>query len=689
MKKFLLTLAALLMVGTVCAEEYWYIEDFQVTQDQLGTNNQRLNVKAHYDYYVSAVQATFTMPEGMSIRTYRAGSDMTMTGLDDLGDPITSTPELQFLPDYINNLIIASMASCYDEDGNLLGAFHWAPGDYDQMIQIVVIIDENFAGGEITVQTEPSSSGWADGSMDCPKGQINIHTCNVTVEGAEPPVVTPAPEIIVTAGENAYTFEAVGEGVVTLLREGVEVENPYTVERTTEDQIVKLTATAHVEGQTDGSVYGEYLVPALEVVTPVDPSGEIIISDPDENGVVTITYTGDEDDVTITVTVNGEEVELGEDGTITVGEGESEIVVVVGGEGYNDLTEGKTVTYTVPEPPQPQDLTGEIVVSEPTEDGLVTITYTGDEDVTITVNGEEYNGEEIQLVEGENAFDVVVSAEGYNDLTGTFTVTWTVPEPPQPEPTPTPEISYEVNDEAVVITVTGEGELHVYVDGVEVENPYTIERGATDVVVVVTATAQAEGQLISETATMEITIPAISEEPQDPHATGVWVVFFDKNGEEVWYPMAPGYGDPTPYGVDLSLNKGIYGFPTDEEWPNVDFYLVINGQNYGPEVYDELIDPEEYGDASMHELFAGDEHFAVPTGYWYSIGVFTDRETGIMYLQISKGPFTDVDELNAGKTVANVRYFNLAGQEMQEANGVTIIVTNYTDGTTSVAKVMK
>ena len=41
-----------------------------------------------------------------------------------------------------------------------------------------------------------------------------------------------------------------------------------------------------------------------------------------------------------------------------------------------------------------------------------------------------------------------------------------------------------------------------------------------------------------------------------------------------------------------------------------------------------------------------------------------------------------VDVMN-GKTVSNVRYFNMAGQEMQEANGMTIVVTTYTDGTSS------
>lgn len=50
---------------------------------------------------------------------------------------------------------------------------------------------------------------------------------------------------------------------------------------------------------------------------------------------------------------------------------------------------------------------------------------------------------------------------------------------------------------------------------------------------------------------------------------------------------------------------------------------------------------------------------------------------------------TAIDETVADKQVAGVRYYNLAGQEMQQANGLTIVVTTYTDGTTSTAKVMK
>ena len=52
-------------------------------------------------------------------------------------------------------------------------------------------------------------------------------------------------------------------------------------------------------------------------------------------------------------------------------------------------------------------------------------------------------------------------------------------------------------------------------------------------------------------------------------------------------------------------------------------------------------------------------------------------------------PVVGIDEMMSGKTVAGVRYYNMAGQEMTEANGMTIVVVTYTDGSTSTAKVVK
>ena len=621
MKKFLFTLAALLMVGSAYADDYLYIEDFSVTAEflaQTAGKQRRVDVpvKAHFDTFVSAWMVWVDPPEGIEMKNAVEGADMTLNTLDAIGNdkaiPVALNVSLE------NHKFIAAnaVAGYYypegadpdEDDPTPVGAAKWEPGVYESMFVITFQFAQDFTGGDIVVITEPSCSGTDPRGEVCPKNQHHEIICHVTVEGGEePPVQTPAPVINVTPGDDSYIFEAVGEGEITLYLDGNPVENPYTVVRTDQDQTVKFTATAHVEGQIDGTVTSEFLVPALPVVEPEDLTGEIVIGEPDEDGNVEIGYNGDEE-VTIVVTVNGEEVEV-VDGVITVPEGESEIVVTVSAEGYNDLTDTKTVTY------------------EPTV---------------------------------------------------------------EPQPTEKPVITYEVTDDAVIITATGEGEVLLYVDGEPVDNPVTIVRGTEDKTVVVTATAQAEGGLISETATMEITIPAISEVPEDPHMTGCWVVCINENGEEEFYRMNTGdINDPEGVQTNVAMVYKIYGMPDGpypNNWFNVNFYLLVDGVKYGPDT-----DNKEpvYGNANENPVYENENFWAVPVGFKYVIGIIYDEITDGWYMQISMGTFVGVDELNADKTVAGVRYFNMAGQEMQEANGMTIVVTTYTDGTTSAVKVIK
>ena len=70
---------------------------------------------------------------------------------------------------------------------------------------------------------------------------------------------------------------------------------------------------------------------------------------------------------------------------------------------------------------------------------------------------------------------------------------------------------------------------------------------------------------------------------------------------------------------------------------------------------------------------------------YYRVNGQLAGQSDIVYLDLD----TSVDELNAGKTVANVRYYNVAGQEMTQPEGITIKVTTYTDGSTHACKVMK
>jgi len=74
------------------------------------------------------------------------------------------------------------------------------------------------------------------------------------------------------------------------------------------------------------------------------------------------------------------------------------------------------------------------------------------------------------------------------------------------------------------------------------------------------------------------------------------------------------------------------------------------------------------------------EAYAVATGKLPSDVVSTD---------FALDPATGVSELNAGKTVTAVRYFNAIGQQVQQPQGLTIQVTTYSDGTSSAVKVIK
>ena len=73
--------------------------------------------------------------------------------------------------------------------------------------------------------------------------------------------------------------------------------------------------------------------------------------------------------------------------------------------------------------------------------------------------------------------------------------------------------------------------------------------------------------------------------------------------------------------------------------------------------------------------------------YYTYHGVKTASD--IVYLEVFPNPYSGVEEMNADKTVASVRYYNMAGQEVAQPQGLAIKVTTYSDGTSSTVKVMK
>ena len=63
------------------------------------------------------------------------------------------------------------------------------------------------------------------------------------------------------------------------------------------------------------------------------------------------------------------------------------------------------------------------------------------------------------------------------------------------------------------------------------------------------------------------------------------------------------------------------------------------------------------------------------------------NSSDIVYLEVYEP--SAVSEMAGGKEVSAVRYFNMAGQELSQPQGLTIQVTTFTDGTTMASKVIK
>ena len=199
-----------------------------------------------------------------------------------------------------------------------------------------------------------------------------------------------------------------------------------------------------------------------------------------------------------------------------------------------------------------------------------------------------------------------------------------------------PEIIFDVEEECVIITAEGEGEVCLYIDGELVDNPCYIVRGDEDVTVVVTATAQGEGMAISEMATMEVVIPALEE--TDPHENGYWIVLRDRFGRDVWRELSDWFVESVSYLANLSLHYSTYGGydpeTTDlDEIPMVPFYFVIDGVRYGAQTPDK---EPVYGIARENILFEGENCFVVPVGYFYTFGVELDVATGEKFLAVSR-----------------------------------------------------
>ena len=203
----------------------------------------------------------------------------------------------------------------------------------------------------------------------------------------------------------------------------------------------------------------------------------------------------------------------------------------------------------------------------------------------------------------------------------------------------------------------------------------------------------------NEEAIGTLKTPAVAAVPADPTADE-WYDCGDESGFSKFYFTLPTTDvdgnilDPEFLSYALWINDGegnVYQFTFPAEDYTYDLVEDIDEVPY--ELYTSAVDFNNYfvymyrTNENDNPLFVRDDDHDGNIGIqvFYTVDGEKNASNIVWLYEVP----SSVNEMNAGKTVANVRYFNVAGQEIAQPSGMTIKVTTYTDGTTSAVKVVK
>ncbi len=650
MKKFLFTLAALLMAGSICAEDYMYIEDFTVPQSVLqgATAKARrmdVSVMAHFEGYVNTWM-TDVLPstEAMTLKIGVEGEGMTVPYLDKMGNNKTASVALNSSDSGTRFIGVLTMAGYWypegldpDEDDPVTyGSVKFALGDYEMFI-VTLQFDPTFTGGTIDVIC--NAVAMSDTRGACAEGVNITKTCNVSIEQLEP-VVAEAP--VFEMDEN-YTITATCDNDYKAFINGEQVTLPYTVAQTYEEQTITVTGYGYGE-EMENSDTVEYIftVPAME--RPVTPEPEINVEYGVNNASATITIEGEG---TIYFSYDGENW-LEYDESIFI-EMPGEYTIYAKADNGGDYVESGVVSKDVTIEEKPIADAPDFFVME---DNVIDATC--DNDYKAFINGQEVT---LPYVVEQTYEEQTITVTGYGygeNMQNSATVqeTFIIPALERPvTPEPTIYVEYGENNTSATITIEGEGTIYYSFDGqnwdeytdaivIDVPGEYTIY-----------AKADNGGDYVASDITTETVKVEAAPEPMEKT------------------------GNPS-----ISANAGDQSYtvvvtaPATD--PDADLFYRVRYEN---------------GEWSDWMPYTGEVVFT-EFGY-YEVEAYAQADGKDVSNPVSVGFYLDENtsaaEILGGKTVASTRYFNMAGQEMSEANGVCIIVTTFTDGTTSAVKVMK
>lgn len=232
------------------------------------------------------------------------------------------------------------------------------------------------------------------------------------------------------------------------------------------------------------------------------------------------------------------------------------------------------------------------VITYQVTDNSVIITATGNGTVNLSAGG--------QTASGQGSASVTIPRTG-DDQTITATATAqeegmqvsnpatediTIPALPK---TPTPTITYQVVDNNMVITATGQGTVNLSVTGGysatgEGSASVTIPLGLDEQTVTATATAQLPNYQVSDPATQQIIIPEVGRSPQP-------TITFTDNGDGTYTITVTGTGEVVVYIDDaehgnepIATADNTFSFIVEQHSQAMSITVTATNQEEGLEV---------------------------------------------------------------------------------------------------------
>ena len=236
------------------------------------------------------------------------------------------------------------------------------------------------------------------------------------------------------------------------------------------------------------------------------------------------------------------------------------------------------------------------IISSEEDDETVTVTATGEGTVTLSIVGGEVveNPYTINKTSEQRTINFMAVAKADGKLISSSIIQEVVI-PALITATPTLNLS----NDGLTVTATGNGTVLLYVDSALIvgATTYTFTKGNEAVTHIVTATAQESGKAISETARLDVTVPAlvVAPEPTFNWSDNTYTmsafcgdhrVVLKLGGEEVENPYQVEQGDDEQTLTFTAYTVAGQGEDLDSAEIESEEVIVPPAENYGD-------DPEE------------------------------------------------------------------------------------------------